>query len=208
MSVQTVPTKGNLLAAKKSLALSKNGFELLDRKRNILIREMMGLMGRASNIQNKIDDTYAQAYQALQMANITLGICSELSKTVPLDNSLNVAYRSVMGVEIPMISIGEPSDMLVPYGLNSTNIMMDRAFLKFNEVKQLTAELAEVENSVYRLADAIKKTQKRANALKNIMIPRFEETVKFITDSLEEKEREEFSRLKIIKQQKEKLGQA
>lgn len=208
MSVQTVPTKGYLLAAKKSLALSKNGFELLDRKRNILIREMMGLMGRASNIQNKIDDTYAQAYQALQMANITLGICSELSKTVPLDNSLNVAYRSVMGVEIPMISIGEPSDMLVPYGLNSTNIMMDRAFLKFNEVKQLTAELAEVENSVYRLADAIKKTQKRANALKNIMIPRFEETVKFITDSLEEKEREEFSRLKIIKQQKEKLGQA
>lgn len=142
------------------------------------------------------------------MANITLGICSELSKTVPLDNSLNVAYRSVMGVEIPMISIGEPSDMLVPYGLNSTNIMMDRAFLKFNEVKQLTAELAEVENSVYRLADAIKKTQKRANALKNIMIPRFEETVKFITDSLEEKEREEFSRLKIIKRQKEKLGQA
>ena len=208
MSVQTAPTKGNLLAAKKSLALSKNGFELLDRKRNILIREMMGLMGRASNIQNKIDDTYAQAYQALQMANITLGICSELSKTVPLDNSLNVAYRSVMGVEIPMISIGEPSDMLVPYGLNSTNIMMDRAFLKFNEVKQLTAELAEVENSVYRLADAIKKTQKRANALKNIMIPRFEETVKFITDSLEEKEREEFSRLKIIKRQKEKLGQA
>ena len=208
MSVQTVPTKGNLLAAKKSLALSKNGFELLDRKRNILIREMMGLLGRASNIQNKIDDTYAQAYQALQMANITLGICSELSKTVPLDNSLNVAYRSVMGVEIPMISIGEPSDMLVPYGLNSTNIMMDRAFLKFNEVKQLTAELAEVENSVYRLADAIKKTQKRANALKNIMIPRFEETVKFITDSLEEKEREEFSRLKIIKRQKEKLGQA
>ena len=63
MSIQTVPTKGNLLAAKKSLALSKNGFELLDRKRNILIREMMSLMGRASNIQNKIDDTYAQAYQ-------------------------------------------------------------------------------------------------------------------------------------------------
>ena len=208
MSVQTVPTKGNLLAAKKSLALSKNGFELLDRKRNILIREMMGLMGRASNIQNKIDDTYAQAYQALQMANITLGICSELSKTVPLDNSLNIAYRSVMGVEIPMISIGEPSDMLVPYGLNSTNIMMDRAFLKFNEVKQLTAELAEVENSVYRLADAIKKTQKRANALKNIMIPRFEATVKMITSALDEKSREDFSRLKIIKAQKaKKAGQ-
>ena len=80
--------------------------------------------------------------------------------------------------------------------------MLDDAYSKFNEVKRLTAELAEVENSVYRLADAIKKTQKRANALKNIMIPRFEETVKFITDALEEKEREEFSRLKVIKKQK------
>ena len=67
---------------------------------------------------------------------------------------------------------------------------------------RLTADLAEVENSVYRLADAIKKTQKRANALKNIMIPRFEETVKFITDALDEKDREEFSRLKVIKSRK------
>ena len=66
----------------------------------------------------------------------------------------------------------------------------------------LTADLAEVENSVYRLADAIKKTQKRANALKNIMIPRFEENVKFVSDALEEKDREEFSRLKVIKAQK------
>ena len=74
--------------------------------------------------------------------------------------------------------------------------------MKFNRVKELTAELAEVENSVYRLADNVKKTQKRANALKNIMIPRFEETVKFITDALEEKDREEFSRLKVIKRQK------
>lgn len=64
--------------------------------------------------------------------------------------------------------------------------------------------LAEIENSVYRLADAIKKTQKRANALKNIMIPRFEETIKFITDALDEKDREEFSRLKVIKRTKSK----
>ena len=77
--------------------------------------------------------------------------------------------------------------------------------MKFNRVKELTAELAEVENSVYRLADAIKKTQKRANALKNIMIPRFESTVKYITDALEEKDREEFSRLKVIKRQKEEV---
>lgn len=201
MSDQIVPTKGNLLAVKKSLQLSRTGFELLDRKRNILIREMMTLIGRAAKIQDKIDSTYDEAYKALQKANITLGICGELSLTVPVENSLNVAYRSVMGVEIPMVSIN-PKNPPVPFGLNSTNIMLDDAYKKFNEVKRLTAELAEVENSVYRLADAIKKTQKRANALKNIMIPRFESTVKIISDALEEKDREEFSRLKVIKRQK------
>lgn len=201
MSNQVVPTKGNLLATKKSLALAKTGFELLDRKRNILIREMMSLIDRANALQDKIDKTYEEAYYALQMANITLGICSALSQTVPIDNGLNVAYRSVMGVEIPMVAL-EPSSASIPFGLNSTNSLLDDAYLKFSNVKQLTAELAEVENSVYRLADAIKKTQKRANALKNIMIPRFEETVKTITEALEEKDREEFSRLKVIKKKK------
>ncbi|HEX2986012.1 MAG TPA: V-type ATP synthase subunit D [Caproiciproducens sp.] len=201
MNNQAVPTKGNLLATKKSLELSRTGFELLDRKRNILIREMMSLIGRAAKIQDEIDNTYEEAYAALQRANITLGISAELARTVPLDNNLNVAYRSVMGVEIPMVSL-ETVNIPIPFGMNSTNIVLDNAYNRFNEVKRLTAELAEVENSVYRLADAIKKTQKRANALKNIMIPRFEETVKSITDALEEKDREEFSRLKVIKRQK------
>lgn len=74
----------------------------------------------------------------------------------------------------------------------------------FDKAKHLTVVLSELENSVYRLANAIKKTQRRANALKNIIIPRFESTVKFISDSLEEKEREEFSRMKVIKVVKKK----
>ena len=78
----------------------------------------------------------------------------------------------------------------------------------FNETKRLTAVLAEIENSIYRLAIAIKKTQKRANALKNIIIPRYESQLQFITNSLEEKEREEFSRQKVIKSTKLKKDQA
>ena len=205
MAIQAVPTKGNLIATKKSLELAKGGFELLDRKRNILVREIMALIDHATEIQNKIDSTYSSAYIALQKANITLGICDELSNTVKEDNSLELSYRSVMGVEIPIVSIADTEENSgVPYGLYSSNSMLDEAYLKFIEVKKLTADLAEIENSVYRLADAIKKTQKRANALKNIMIPRFEKTVKFITDALDEKDREEFSRLKVIKRNKTK----
>ena len=204
MEAQTVPTKGNLIANKRSLELASGGYELLDRKRNILIREMMALIDKATEIQNKIDFTYSSAYLALQRANITLGVCEELANTVPIDDSVKLSYRSVMGVEIPIVSVDKSEKLSVPFGLYSSNSTIDEAYLKFEEVKRLTAELAEIENSVYRLADSIKKTQKRANALKNIVIPRFEEIVKFISDAIEEKEREDFSRLKVIKKQKNK----
>ena len=107
-------------------------------------------------------------------------------------------YRSVMGVEIPTVHL-EKRDEGIPYGFMHTNSMLDEAYINFLKVKYLCADLAEVENSVYRLTDAIKKTQKRANALKNIVIPRYDEIIKFISDALEEKEREEFTRLKVIK---------
>lgn len=203
MNVQTVATKGNLIATKKSLELAKVGFELLDKKRNILVREMMALISRATEIQDKIDLAYSRAYLALQTANITLGICEELANTVPEEKSVKLSYRSVMGVEIPIVSIDpKQSNDYIPFGLHSSNSTLDEAYLRFIEVKRLTADLAEIENSVYRLADAIKKTQKRANALKNIMIPKFEVTIKAISSALDEKSREDFSRLKIIKKQR------
>ncbi len=202
MAVQAVPTKGNLITSKKSLALAKTGYELLDKKRNILVREMMTLIDRATEIQDKIDATYSKAYLALQNANITMGYIDDIARSIPEENSLKVSYRSVMGVEIPIVTIDEQIPTHLYYGLDSTNENFDAAYRAFHDVKVLTAYLAEVENSVYRLADAIKKTQKRANALKNIMIPRFETTVKFITDALDEKDREEFSRMKVIKAQK------
>jgi V/A-type H+-transporting ATPase subunit D len=196
-----VPTKGNLIEAKKSLLTTKVGYELLDRKRNILIREIMSLLEEASGIQKKIDETFSEAYLSLQKANTQLGICYELSQTVPVENGLKLDFRSVMGVEIPMLSLREQKPY--PYfGIAASNSSLDEAYLSFEKVKRLTARLAEVENSIYRLAEAIKKTQKRANALKNILIPSFEETVKTITDALEEKDREDFSRLKVIKSAK------
>jgi len=199
MAQQIFPTKANLLAAKKSLALARNGYELLDRKRNILIRETMGLMSTANEIQGMIDSTYAEAYEALKMANITLGIIDDLSLAVPVEHGVAVDFRSVMGVEIPIVSMDTPSENMNYYGYSRTNSMLDEAYVKFDAVKKLTIKLAEIENSVYRLAQGIKKTQKRANALKNIIIPRFEETIKFISEALEEKDREEFSRMKVIK---------
>jgi V/A-type H+-transporting ATPase subunit D len=197
------PTKGNLMATKKSLKLAKMGYGLLDKKRNVLIKEMMSLVEKVSLMRREITDSYAQAYYALQQANISKGVIRDISDSISVENGVNIKYRSVMGVEIPNISIDE-KELRPDYGFSNTNSQIDKAYVSFNKVKKLTVILAEVDNSVYRLANEIRKTQKRANALQNIVIPNLEDTVKFIADALEEKEREEFSRLKVIKSNKEK----
>lgn len=205
MAEQIFPTKGNLIKSKRQLKQAQLGYELMDRKRNILVREMVSLTDEAKELRSTIESTYSEAYKALEYANITLGVVSEHARAIPVENSLKLSVRSVMGVELPKLAADiKPADRPV-YALSSTNSSFDYAYVCFNKAKEITVRLAEVENSIYRLAVAIKKTQKRANALKNIMIPRFKEQVHFITNALEEKEREEFSRQKVIKRRKTSL---
>ena len=200
-----VPTKGNLIIAKNTLALSKTGYGLLDKKRNILIREMMNLIDAAKALQSKIESTFTNAYSALEQANIDIGIetVEKIGYAMAVEDSLEIKFRSVMGVEIPIVVLDE-QPIKPDYGMKNTGSALDEAVVSFVKVKYLTRQLAQIETSVYRLADSIKKTQKRANALKNIIIPRYEEETKNIQNALDEKEREEFSRLKVIKSQKEK----
>lgn len=198
-----IPTKGNLIIAKDTLALSKTGYGLLDKKRNILIREMMELIDAAKELQSKIEATFKAAYTALERANIDIGIDAvrRISLAIDVEDTLDIKFRSVMGVEIPIIMMQDRPH--VPnYGMKNTSSSLDEAAASFMEVKKMTKQLAQIETSIYRLADSVKKTQKRANALKNIVIPKYEEETKNIRNALEEKEREEFGRLKIIKAQK------
>ena len=198
MAVKVYPTKGNLIAAKRSLALSQAGYELLDKKRSVLVMEMMRLIGHAKEIQARIDGAFAKAYQALLLADMATGTFAGIAGAVPVDDSIQVSSRSVMGVELPIVRALDKPPRLT-YGFLSTNSKLDESYIEFWRLRKLIIELAEVENSVYRLATAIKKTKIRANSLQNIIIPQLTETIKFITESLEEKEREEFARLKVIK---------
>ncbi|MFA5006235.1 MAG: V-type ATP synthase subunit D [Candidatus Izemoplasmatales bacterium] len=195
---QPIPTKGNLMAQKKSLALAKLGYDLMDRKRNVLIRELMETIKNVKQLRDELTTAYHQAYLAMQEANITLGIVDEIAKAIPIDDGLGLTFHSVMGVDIPVV-LYERHEVSLSYGIGSTNTKFDYAYTRFQKVRDLTIKLAEVDNGAYRLANAIRKTQKRANALDNIVIPELRENVKFITDALEEKDREEFSRKKVIK---------
>lgn len=200
MDPNTFPTKGNLILAKNSLILARQGFDLMDKKRNILIRELMGLIDQAKDIQTQIDVTFRQAYAALQTANMEIGIntVQTISYAVPVEDSIRIKTRSIMGTEIPLVE-SQPSGNTPSYAFYRTRESLDMAKREFESVKELTLKLTTVETSAYRLASNIKKTQKRANALKNITIPHFEQLTKDISNALEEKEREEFTRLKVIK---------
>ena len=197
---QSAPTKGNLNAAKRSRALADNGYELMDRKRNILIREIMDLIDEAESLQQRIDSTFSEAYASMRLAEISMGGSAESgANVVPIDDSFSIRFRSVMGVELPVVNAEPEEPSGPPYGLAFTSSDLDDAYFKFAEVKELIRELAETENCIYRLAYAIKKAQKRANALQNIVIPGLDSEIARISDALEEKEREEFVRLKVVK---------
>ena len=203
MDPRTFPTKGNLILAKNSLALANQGYELMDKKRNILIRELMELIDQAKDIQEQIDSTFTHAYKCLQHANIEHGISlvSQLAYTVPIEDSIKIKSRSIMGTEIPLVDY-TPDENQPTYSFSTTDESIDRAREAFRKVKELTIKLSMIENAAYRLATNIKKTQKRANALKNITIPTYTTLVSSISNALEEKEREEFTRLNVIKQRK------
>ena len=197
---QVFPTKSNLMAQKRSLALASQGYDLMDRKRNILIREIMELMDEAEDLQERIDSTFSEAYASMRLAEISMGGSAQSgANAVPIDDSFSIRFRSVMGVELPVVSAEPEEPSGPPYGLAFTSSDLDDAYFKFAEVKELIRELAETENCIYRLAYAIKKAQKRANALQNIVIPGLDSEIARISDALEEKEREEFVRLKVVK---------
>ena len=203
MDPREFTTKGNLMLAKNSLALARQGYDLMDKKRNVLLKELMALIDEAKEIQEQIDSTFTKAYACLQRANIEHGISKvqQLAFTVPIEESIRIQTRSIMGTEIPHVKYDEKENNLT-YSFSTTSESIDIAREAFREVKDLTIKLSMVENSAYRLASNIKKTQKRANALKNITIPMYTNLVHNINNALEEKEREEFTRLKVIKNMK------
>ena len=200
MDINASPTRGNLMQVDKSLKLSRNGYNLMDRKRMILMNEIMTLSKEASQIQEKLKAAYGEAYKQLSIATGEIGMVNveQAAYGVPISDALDIKIRSVMGTEIPETRL--PKEKLEPnYSLFDTSIAVDQARIAFEKVKELQVKLAEIENSAYRLANNIQKTQKRVNALQNITIPQLEDAQVAISSALEEKEREEFTRLKVVK---------
>lgn len=204
MAVLVAPTKSNLIKAKSSLALSIKGYDLLDKKRNVLTKEMMVFVNKARAMHKEIYEILQEAYDYLQKANVTLGVknVEDMSYSIPPEKPYDILLKSVMGIDIPTIKYKKDEELIPTYSFYNSNASLDEARQKFNIVKEKIYELAEVENSIFKLAKEIEKTKKRTNALKYVQIPKYKEQVKYITEVLEEKEREDFFRLKRLKGKK------
>ena len=197
------PTKSNLLRTKDNLKLSKTGYNLIDKKRTVLIKEMMQQIEKAKEIQSDVKDLFEKAYNVLQEANITMGVrqVQDIALSIDKAEHFDITYKSIMGLDVPTVKY-EKQVLRPQYSMYMTGEAIDEAIMIFQKIKMLIYRLAETENTVYKLSIEIKKNQKRANALEKMQIPNLEETVKYISESLEEKEREDFYRLKKIKKRK------
>lgn len=203
MAIRITPTKANLIKSKSSLAFSTKGYNLLDKKRTVLIQEIMKLVKQSEEIENQIAEIFKEAYTALQQVTISMGLnhLEEYALSIAPEKPFDVRTRSVMGVDIPEIVAQDNrnSKFSLPYGFYENNPALDVAIEKFNEVKYLSYQLAEIEGTAFKLSLEIKKTQKSANALDKIQIPKLREQIKYIEESIEEKDREENFRIKKVK---------
>jgi V/A-type H+-transporting ATPase subunit D len=197
---EVAPTRTNLLNVRRDLGLADQGYELLEQKREILVVELKGLTARAVEAQKKVDEELAKAYGALgeaQMAQGNSGI-SFAAGAVNVKTDISLRERRIMGVGIPTVSV-KIDDNPPYYGPRATSVWTDEAVARFKNAIDAIGRLAESRISLVRLAREIQKTIRRVNALEKIFIPDYQETLKYIEDSLEESDREAFFVLKLVK---------
>ena len=197
------PTRMELLKLKDREKLAVKGHGLLKEKRNALIMEFFNILDRVKGSRDEVEKNLAEAFQDLTAAQIAMGDLSVQKAALSVKESVKVDIdsRSVMGVVVPLIDSEASKRTIVErgYGFLDTSAQLDEAAGKFENATRLILELAEIEKTIILLAAEIESTKRRVNALEHIIIPRLQNTVKYIEMRLEEMERENFVRLKMIK---------
>ena len=197
------PTRMELLKLKDREKLAVKGHSLLKEKRNALIMEFFNILERVKGSREGVEATLQEAYKDLSDAQMVMGDLAVKKSAMSVKESVNVEIesRSVMGVVVPLIEseIGQKNMVQRGYGFLETSVKLDEAASKFEESIKLIIELAEIEKTIMLLAIEIESTKRRVNELEHIIIPKLENTVKYIEMRLEEMERENFVRLKMIK---------
>jgi V/A-type H+-transporting ATPase subunit D len=194
------PTKSNFLSMKRQLAFAEEGYDLLEQKRQILIFELMGRLARANELEQKVAASLRLAHTALRKATLDSGSenLDRAALGVNRGHELALSGQHLIGLKVPKVTARIPPAGM-PFGVAGTPANADLAMRRFMELLPLLAELAELQNAVLRLARELRKTQRRCNALSKIFIPAYRETLAYIAGTLEERERESLTILKMVR---------
>lgn len=200
MSNNYLPTKSNLIKLQQSLKITKQGHELLERKRLILSKELEKYIDKTKQVYQELYDMMNEGKNLVRNVNTDIGIdnFTNISNGVKIDDYIDIKNKTLMGCEIPS-AVHKREIIKRNYGFYNTTNTVDEAIFKFNEIQEKLIEYAILENTVSRLKSEINRVGERANALQNIIIPENEKNLKQISNILDEREREEFARLKVVK---------
>ncbi|MGY5863312.1 MAG: V-type ATP synthase subunit D [Candidatus Thorarchaeota archaeon] len=196
----TKTTRMELLALKNRMRLASRGHDLLREKRDSLIMEFFNAIAEIKEAREKVDSALSEAFSALTQAKMVMGPARvvEFAYSSKFEANLSISTRSMMGVRVPILSVEQRSPDL-PYSLADSSTKFDVMGEKFKEALNAIVRLAEIESTVKRLALEIERTKRRVSALETVVIPRLDATARFVKLALEEREREDFVRLKMVR---------
>ena len=198
------PTRMELTNLKRKLATARRGHKLLKDKRDELMRRFLDMVRENKALRIEVEEGIRKANDAMSVAGCVM---SDKSLDVALmlprqEMQLEVSEKNIMSVMIPVFDVkfktADEND-IYSYGFAETSGDLDDAVKALSDIMPKLIRLAELEKSCRLLADEIEKTRRRVNALEHVMIPQYEETIKFIAMKLDENERSTTTRLMKVK---------
>lgn len=205
MNSEQIASKANLIKAKEELKLLDVGLDILDKKRKALMNAHESKIKDRDSLNKKVNQTMNTVSHSFNKAMASIGQAKleNLAGLIPIDNSIETKNSKFMQTDMAEVTFN-PKKLSLSYSFYQTNSLLDEALLAFNELRADIFKLAELDSTINNLETEIRKSNKKVNSLEKIQIPQKTELIKSISQSIEEKEREEFSKTKIVKRNKEK----
>ncbi len=196
-----VPTKIELIRIRRSLKVAKMVHKILDDKREVLLKRIDEIIEEANKARQEIWAPLEQVYSSVRDAYMSLGTgtLESVASLTPPAMEADVNMRRIVDVKVPTLQVSTKNIESLSYGFADTNASVDRAAKLIKNLLPGICKAAEFENAIFSLAKELERTQRLINALEYVIMPQYEGAIRFIGASLEEREREEFVRLKKVK---------
>jgi len=197
---QIAPTKSNLIKVKERLNLAREGYDLLEQKREILVSELMRKVEQVKLLERDLDKRVETAYPCLKRMLVVVGRerANKLAQNITYNYDSREKQVVTAGMKLPGLEVQIPSIELKYSHINSF-AECDETVLEFFELLKICTELAAIRTIAWRLAREVRRTQRRVNALEKMVIPAASDTKKYIEAVLEERERDAFFSGKLLK---------